>query len=131
MSHALAAVLRRARRARATAARSLRLRYASAPRGLVQSWKARGRRGGFVAPAAVAPGLYYGPRYAAIWRSQATASSRRLAALATKPSATAPRRLWIPGGGCKLGGGKSEIRNPKSEIPRGGQARYTRAHENR
>ena len=29
--------------------------------------------------------------------------------LATRPSATAARRLWVSGGGCKLGGGKFEI----------------------
>jgi hypothetical protein len=34
-----------------------------------------------------------------------------------------PRRRMQAGG--------RQIRNPKSEIPRGGQARYTRAHENR
>ena len=49
---------------------------------------------------------------------------------ATRPSATAPRRLKLPGGGFKLRDVKSEIRNPKSEIHRGGEARYTRAHEN-
>jgi hypothetical protein len=39
--------------------------------------------------------------------------------LATRPSATALRRLGAPGGGCRLGtpNPKSEIRNPKSEIP--------------
>ena len=39
--------------------------------------------------------------------------------LATRPSATAPRRLRVPGGGCKRGGGKSEIRNSKFEIQNG------------
>ncbi len=81
-------------------------------------FSARGRRGGFAAHGAVATGLYCGPRYAAIWRSQATAISRRLAALATRPSATAPRRLRLPGGGFKLGDVKFEIRNSKFEIPR-------------
>ena len=38
------------------------------------------------------------------------------AALATRPSATAPRRLWIPGRGFRLRDGKSEIRNPKFEM---------------
>jgi len=80
-----------------TAARSRNLRCAPIPRGLVRSWSLRGRRGGFAAPAAAATGLCCGPRYAAIWRSQATAISRRLAALATRPSATAPRRLKAPG----------------------------------
>ena len=38
---------------------------------------------------------------------------RRLAALATRPSTTAPRRLWTPRIGFKLGDGKFEIRNSK------------------
>jgi len=76
-----------------TAARSLRLRFAPAPRGLVQSFNVRGRRGGFAAPAAVSPGLCCGPRYEAIWRAQARTSWPRLAALATRPSSTAARRL--------------------------------------
>ena len=39
-----------------------------------------------------------------------------LAALATRPSATAPHRLGAPGGGCRLGtaNSKFEIRNPYS-----------------
>jgi len=122
--NALAAVLRRARRARTTSARSRNLRFAAIPRGVVLSCYPRGRRGGYAAHAAVAADLCCGPRYAAIWRPQARTSSRRLAALATKPSATAPRRLGLPGGGCKLGAGKSEIRNPKSEIPWGGWTEY-------
>jgi len=93
MSHALAAVLRRARRARANSSRSRNLRFAPIPRSPVQSLSVRGRRGGFAAPGAATSGLCYGPRYAATWRSQATAISRRLAALATRPSTTAPRRL--------------------------------------
>jgi hypothetical protein len=32
------------------------------------------------------------------------------------PSAPTLRRLWVPGGGCRLEDVKSEIRNPKSEI---------------
>jgi len=48
-----------------TAARSLRLRFAPPPRGLVQSCYPRGRRGGFAAHGAVTPGLCCGPRYAA------------------------------------------------------------------
>jgi len=74
--------------------RSRNLRFAPISRGVVQPFSPRGRRGGCAAHGAVAPGLCYGPRYAAIWRSQATTISRRLAALATRPSATAPRRLW-------------------------------------
>jgi len=41
-----------------------------------------------------------------------------LAAVAAKSPAPTPRRLWVPGGECKLGDGKFEIRNSKSEIPR-------------
>ena len=51
--------------------RSLRLRFAAAPRGLVQSCYPRGRRGGFAAHGAGATGLYYGPRYAVIWHADA------------------------------------------------------------
>jgi len=79
-----------------TAARSRNLRCAPVSRGPVQSFNFRGRRGGFAAPGAVSPGLCCGPRHAAIWRSQAIAISRRLAALATRPYATAPRRPWAP-----------------------------------
>ena len=118
MSHALAAVLRRARRARANSSRSRNLRFAAIPRGAVLSCYPRGRRGGYAAHAAVAAGLCCGPRYAAIWRPQARTSSRRLAALATRPSATAPRRLGLPGGGCKLGDGKTEIRNFVGRVDR-------------
>jgi len=112
--------------------RSRNLRFAPIPRGLVQSCYPRGRRGGFAAPGAVATGLYCGPRYATIWRAQARTISRRLAALATRPSATAPRRLRAPRGrwrqkvsatqNSKLrtqnfwGLGGRKIRNPKSEI---------------
>jgi len=102
--------------------RSRILRCAPIPWGLVQSFNARGRRGGCAAPASVSPGLCCGPRYAAIWRAQARTSSRRLAALATRPSATAARRLWVPGGGRKPGGGRVE--NSKFEIPRGGRATF-------
>ena len=42
-----------------------------------------------------------------------------LATLATRFSTTVARRQWASGGGCMLGGGKSEIRNPKSEIALG------------
>jgi len=76
--------------------RSRNLRFAPIPRGLAQSFSIRGRRGGFAAPGAVVPGLCCGQRYAAIWRSQATAISRRFTALATTPSAAAPRRLETP-----------------------------------
>ena len=109
MSHALAAVLRRARRVRATSARSRNLRCAPIPRVALLSCYPQGRRGGFAAPAAAAPGLCCGPRYDAIWRSQATAISRRLAALATRPSATAPRRLKAPGGRWGLGAANSKF----------------------
>jgi len=95
-------------------ARSRNLRCAAVSRGLVLSFGARGRRGGCAAHGAAAPGLCCGQRYAAIWRSQATAISRRLAALATRPSATAPRRLGLPGWAFKPRDVKSEIRNPKS-----------------
>ena len=84
--------------------RSRNLRCAPIPRGFVLSFNTRGRRGGFATPAAAATALCCGPRYAAIWRAQARTISRRLAALATRPSATAPRRLGLPGGGSKLGG---------------------------
>jgi len=70
-SHALAAVLRRARRARAISARSRNLRFSPIPRGLVQSFNARGRRGGFAAPGAVAADLCCGPRYVAVWHTHA------------------------------------------------------------
>jgi hypothetical protein len=53
-----------------------------------------------------------------------TSNERALAALATRPSATEPRRLDLRGRGFKLGDGKSEIRNPKSEILRGGRAPF-------
>ena len=99
------------------------------PRGLVQSFYARGRRGGFAAPAAAAPGLCCGPRYAAIWHANAhqlttprgprdealrtsgaptQRSEKKLQVgvgcvdlipntfLATRSSATAPRRLGLP-----------------------------------
>ena len=51
--------------------RSLRLRFAPAPRSLIQSCYPRGRRGGFAAHAAAAAGLCCGPRYAAIWHANA------------------------------------------------------------
>jgi len=50
--------------------------------------------------------------------------------LATRSSATAPRRLRLPGAGLKLGDIKSEIRNPKSESHRAAEESYTRVHEN-
>ncbi len=110
--------------------RSRNLRYAPVSRGAVLSCDPRGRRGGFAAPAAAATGLCCGPRYAAIWRSQATAISRRLAALATRPSAPAARRLKAPGGGTQnsklrtqnsakrgqAANSKFEIRNSKSNA---------------
>ena len=45
-----------------------------------------------------------------------------LEALATWPHVPAARRPWVPGRGCNLGDGKSEIRNSKSEIFRSGTA---------
>ena len=51
--------------------RSRNLRCAAIPRGLVQSFSTRGRRGGFAAHGAVATGLCCGPRYAAIWHANA------------------------------------------------------------
>ncbi len=51
--------------------RSRNLRFAAIPRGLVRSWGAGGRRGGFAAPAAAAPGLCCGQRYAAIRHAKA------------------------------------------------------------
>jgi hypothetical protein len=99
-----------------TAARSRNLRCAAIPRGAVLSCSPRGRHGGCAAPGAVVSDLCCGPRYAAIWRAQARTISRRLAAVATRPSATAPRRLGLPGIGCRLRDVKSEIRNPK--LPR-------------
>ena len=47
------------------------------------------------------------PRHPFVWR---------LTALATTPSATAPRRLLLPGAAFEFGDVKFEIRNPKSEI---------------
>jgi len=47
------------------------LRFTPIPRGLVQSCYARGRRGGFAAPAAAATDLCCGPRYEAIWHADA------------------------------------------------------------
>jgi len=110
--------------------RSRNLRFAAIPWGAVLSCCPRGRRGGCAAHGAVATGLCCGPRYAATWRSQATAISRRLAALATRPSATAPRRLWLSGRGFKEEGGRSEfrlrfqLRRDKSEIRNSGGARH-------
>ena len=43
-------------------------------------------------------------------------ATKFFAALATRPSAPTLRRLWVPGAGCRLGGGKFEIRNSKFEI---------------
>ncbi len=97
------------------AARSRNLRCAPISRGLVLSCDPRGRRDGCAAPAAAAPGLCCGPRYAAIWRPQAVAISRRLAVLATRPCATAARRLKAPGDGRKIRNPKSEIRNSFGE----------------
>ncbi len=44
-------------------------------------------------------------------------SDVKRAAVATRPFATAPRRLRLPGGGCKPGG--RQIRNPKRTSPVG------------
>ena len=65
---------------------------------------------------AAAAGLCCGPRYTASWRAQARTISRHLAALATRPSATAPRRLEAPSLGPKLGGGGAAFRIPNSEF---------------
>jgi hypothetical protein len=51
--------------------RSRNLRFTPIPRGVVLSFSPRGRRGGFAAHGAVAPGLCCGPRYAAIWHANA------------------------------------------------------------
>jgi len=99
--------------------RSRNLRCAAVSRGLVRSCNPRGRCGGFAAPGTAAAGLCCGPQYAAIWRSQATASSRRLAALATRPSATAPRRLEAPRGGFKSGVGGGTLKTQNSYFFRG------------
>jgi hypothetical protein len=157
--------------------RSRNLRCAPIPRGFVLSFNTRGRRGGFATPAAAATALCCGPRYAVIWHAKAhqltpfrgprdealrdsatptRGSERRSQAwvelipntfLATRPSATAPRRprspvvvlvaqasrLHMRPGrphhkmtrmrlpfvvhASRVQDGKSEIRNPKSEIP--------------
>ena len=139
MSHALAAVLRRARRARAISSRSRNLRFAAVSRGLVLSWIARGLRGGFAAPAVAAAGLYCGPRYAAIWHANAhqltTSRGPRDEALHTSgaPTEGSERKVEAEGvrnsklktknSKLKTGWGerveKSEIRNPNSEIDPG------------
>jgi len=97
-----------------TAARSLRLRFAPTPRGLVQSCYPRGRRGGFAAHGAVAPGLCCGPRYAASGaRKRAPAdhvsrSSRR------GPPQQRHADCGFPAedASCGTANPKSEIRNP-------------------
>jgi len=73
-------------------------------------------RGAWFSPVASGVGVAAAPPMALLLRASATArdtrssgtlkrtSWPRLAALATRPSATAPRRLWAPGGGCNLGG---------------------------
>jgi len=90
--------------------RSRNLRCAPIPRGLVQSFNARGRRGGFAAPAAVATGLCCGPRYAAIWHADAhqLTTSRGPRDEALRNSATP-----TGGSGRRIQAWGRQIRNPK------------------
>ncbi len=92
--------------------RSRNLRFTPIPRGAVLSCYSRGRRGGFAAPAAVAPGLCCGPRYAATWRANAHQLTTPRG-----PRDEALRNSATPIGGSgrriQIGDGKSEIRNPK------------------
>jgi len=94
--------------------RSRNLRFTPIPRGLVQSWNARGRRGGFAAHGAVATGRCCGPRYAAIWHANAhqltTSRGPRDEALRDSATPTVAFQRRMEAGG-------RQIRNPKSEIP--------------
>ena len=92
-------------------ARSLRLRFAPAPRGLVQSFSIRGRRGGCAAHGAAVTGLCYGPRYAAIWHAKArqliTSRDPRDEALRNSGAPTVGSRQRVQAGGRQMQNSKS------------------------